>query len=96
MKHTPGPWHLTKSQDGIYHIDNTETQDGGGIAVIYDCDGNSEHNAKLIAVAPELLEAAKYAANCGERDGMPNNPGLIPAWAVRLRELIAKAAGRQP
>lgn len=51
-KHTPGPWHINKfmdDEDDSYSIDD----DTGQVAKTY-CDGN----AKLIAAAPELLEAS--------------------------------------
>ena len=54
-KHTPGPWQWTQ------HIDPTISiyKDGfGQIARLYDSSaGTGKANARLIAAAPDLLEA---------------------------------------
>lgn len=54
MKHTPGPWHL--STDGF----TTMITDANGDEVYI---GANEANARLIAAAPELLEALQDIAN---------------------------------
>ncbi len=74
QKHTPGHW--------VYHIlDNqlpvvfTDDEDGITICQLYDENTrmgenaeNNEANAKLIAAAPELLEALKDVLNHLEWD----------------------------
>lgn len=63
MKHTPGPWRM--GQEGnlrVYGPDNTSS--AGLIAETFN-----RENARLIAAAPELLEACKAAlAEAEERD----------------------------
>lgn len=65
MKHTPGPWKVT---DNNYTL-GVETEDGK-YSVCDVCLSNGETrndaeedkaNARLIASAPELLEALKWA-----------------------------------
>ena len=55
---------------------------------IYDCD------AKLLAAAPELLAALKYAV---EKYGAPGGPWNVPSdpggWISRAKAAIAKAGG---
>jgi hypothetical protein len=90
MKHTPGPWELGYSDLGSQIISSAD----GYVAVVHYWSRPEQEmkaNARLIAVAPELLEALEaleLAANtvngCYTR-----NPGN---FAVALREMIEKAA----
>lgn len=98
-KHTPGPWHVdTEDQDADIHsgfgmvaktMGHGNAQDGEGTA-----------NARLIAAAPELLEAAMEMAMLLEnalRIGVINE-NLIIAESIRSvlpihRAAIAKATG---
>ena len=64
MKHTPGPWQIKKweeenSADGFVTV-ITDSR-GHGIVTFNQRGENSkvEANARLIAMAPELLEAAR-------------------------------------
>lgn len=54
-QHTPEPWHISKRRDGrdmlVYGSDDFE------IARV--CYPNRDANARLIAAAPELLEALR-------------------------------------
>ena len=56
-KHTPGPWEIEPDPDNPGH---NFVRPAVAVAV-HDCD------AKLIAAAPELLEAAKVAARALDR-----------------------------
>ncbi len=56
--HTPGPWRLKHGQ-GYELVLCTDEQEK--IAVITDRHANYDANARLIAAAPELLEALKIA-----------------------------------
>ena len=56
MSHTPGPWIVNK--DWIGEI---KGPDGALIAGVCRTGEEQDSNARLIAVAPELLEAAKAA-----------------------------------
>jgi len=61
-KHTQGNWSASKySQDwGVY----SETGDGRDIALVREYQPEeAEANAKLIAAAPELLEALEETTN---------------------------------
>lgn len=90
--HTPGPWRA---------ISLNVWDDNGGERKICNCDvgplhgyAEDEANARLIAAAPELLEALQQAekrlAKYHERD--PLNAGLdnTLGW---VRAAIAKAQG---
>jgi hypothetical protein len=87
MKHTPGPWILDL---GVYSnvvlIDSNATN--GAVGEIVDCRNRAD--ARLIAAAPDLLEALKVARHMIVEDGTPIG------WSVsRLDEVIAKATGEQ-
>lgn len=86
-KHTPGPWDYFTRQD-IY---------GENISIIQSVEGYriaeeivEEADARLIATAPELLEACKIALEAVE------NPAN---WNIKARialtTVIAKAEGRK-
>ena len=62
-KHTPGPWEIINhpaETDGPYVQGPTGTNDAHIVARIYGPDAKA--NARLIAAAPELLEACEYVA----------------------------------
>lgn len=97
MKHTPGPWESTT--DGIEL--SITAKNGNLLATLAKGD---EANARLIAAAPELLEALK-SMNCmggDERGGYcicPRNDGSAPkekhsTTCNDAREAIAKAEGK--
>ena len=77
-KHTPAPWDYV--DDFVF-----SAVTGEGIAdVDYDNDSKINHaNAKLIAAAPELLEALIAVENC---DG-----DIDVALALKIHLAIAKA-----
>ena len=65
FKGTPGPWVYRESDRVIGVIDRSDTQSYGMVTAIayidiYDTDCYND-NARLIAAAPELLEAALFA-----------------------------------
>ena len=88
-KHTPGPWKVSSSGNDI------ENAYGAGVCALY-ADESSEANARLIAAAPELLEALErlVAANAdlNERTGNGLPHPTHPAITISL-DAIAKAEG---
>ena len=58
FKGTKGEWTAFKPEEsnGYVYIDSDKTQQGG-VATCYNTLGNAIEDAKLIAAAPELLEA---------------------------------------
>ncbi len=54
-KHTPGPWKTTHSEVNGYRVSDST---GWGVAVVLK-DTNDEANARLIAAAPDMLEALR-------------------------------------
>lgn len=104
MKHTPGPWRIgTAPPNGEQTIGTIR---GMMVAVATTGVGMEEEtlaNARLIAAAPELLEALKLAANALDKMGdMPDSDVSPHAWfsldceniVENSKSLIAKATGQ--
>ena len=101
-KHTAGHWEVNESNrcvfsiiGGVYHSICRVSA-----PTKYADDGTSEANARLIAAAPELLEALKHAENALadyvptiEKTGAALNYGH---HVIKMaRAAIAKATGEQ-
>lgn len=78
-KHTKGPWKFSGRQ---MHEDFYLVEEENGMWNIARVEG--EANARLIAAAPDLLEAAEFALNFLTVDKMAYN---------KLKEAINKAKG---
>ena len=93
-KHTPGPWTVNYETD----INGMENDPENGCAGLVDVahvymrtvPGRHEANARLIAAAPELLEALQEAV-----DRQAYREGSGPNWWENARAAIAKATGEQ-
>jgi len=102
-KHTPGPW-TVQDMSKASHPRNKKwlgwwrirTAEGDLLA---DCravglritDAEIVSNARLIAAAPELLDAATEALHALEQ----HQPAIHPAIRRHLEAAIAKAEGRE-
>lgn len=94
-KHTPAPW-VVGEKNRIKGADTTTVCDVSGWANKTPFDGKStirgqgerDANARLIAAAPELLEALKDLINCSL--DLTAERRQIERYA---REVIAKATG---
>lgn len=82
--HTPGPW---RAEPGDYPDDNYVTSDGGTIV-----DHVSDADARLIAAAPDLLDALMAVVKA---DVFPRPSLSSPLWdALDLAHAaVAKARG---
>lgn len=101
MSHTPGPWHIGSGNaedwyEGNLTIlcksDKPNRLTGSPYRVLAKLNQyySSPDNARLIAAAPELLEACIYAADVLEGEGGVDLDETIN----KLRAAIAKAEGR--
>ena len=93
MAHTPGPWGYDGTEVHAEHLVicnayRSRTDDEGN----WMPNEEVEANARLIAAAPELLEAARLAnqelIDLGQ--GSSASPALRALWSA-----IAKAEGRE-
>ena len=92
MKHTKGPWVVERStiydSEVVYINTNTGTWKQGEICVLYGNLDTNLANARLIAAAPDLLEALTALVDrCYMNDRFPDLTG--PA-----EEAIQKARGQ--
>lgn len=93
-EHTPGPW--SYGQDGIdcWTLFFDDSGDGCGDGEVYisdAADDNSEANARLIAAAPDMLQALEnIEANLTGRDCFPNR---VEQSLRAAKSAIAKARG---
>lgn len=113
--HTPGPWVNEEpawgdidGPDGVCIALVIDQADKGKHAILLGNGGafgppikQAKANARLIASAPELLEAGRAILNYAAMDEWLDKPGGdAEAWGVRkgdlrkLRAAIAKATGK--
>lgn len=89
-KHTPGPW-VARPDPNACLPDDWCVGIGDSLANIDKVAVCSERDARLIAAAPELLEACQaLIAYCDKNPPMGDS-----LWSVRqIRAAIAKAEGQ--
>lgn len=113
-KHRPGPWHYEQKLNGggmpipySWEVSaSVEPPPGNGIdeAFVWIADTSTEANARLIAAAPELLEALTALLDSGQRTnaafyGAGTRKALAAAFdgqkalLQQARAAIAKATG---
>ena len=82
QQHTPGPWYWSRDtmED---RCDITLHSEATGYSILYCCEKPREPNARLIAAAPDLLEALQEFLR---------NPGGDYTEDI-ARAAIAKATG---
>jgi hypothetical protein len=92
FKGAPGPWYL--DGEGVRAL----VRDASGVivAVRHRMPGHkNETNMRLIAAAPELLEACQALMDATDEDGMTNS--MLLGCAIEMAgNAIAKATGEQP
>jgi len=93
--HTPGPW-VAKKATVRGEVNEWYVTEGEGVAVIASCVTDiagepSEANARLIAAAPELLEALEGL--CGLAELRPGHLQDYKAAVAAARNAITKAKG---
>lgn len=88
IKHTPAPW-VTEQPEGKGYV-WVSSSDGsrGNLATVWCADGNAMANARLMAAAPDLLEALKDSL-----DLITTISPLEGDTVKKARAAIAKATG---
>lgn len=90
--HTPGPWRVTSPQadPNAYDIESAS-----GTKITRGYWGTSAcADARLIAAAPEMLEALCAALREEEKCAMGRGEVPLAPWVGLARAAIAKAEGR--
>ena len=95
MSHTPGPWRWKLEEFGSYRLiakDGTKVADDGSADGEYGgwMNDPKEPNARLIAAAPDLLEALELAH--AMLSGANMNVNVVEK---KVRAAIAKARGEK-
>lgn len=85
-KHTPGPWSCDHGDTPTVYPDNDK--DYGIIADVYG--DQAQANARLIAAAPELLEALKEMLTGLEEVNIPNDGHSVISTSYTM-DIILKA-----
>jgi len=101
-KHTPGPWKVAnKTYPFVYAIDPVCDVNRFDLLINGGCTSSGRTkpeelmaNARLIAAAPDLLEACKVKLLALE--GKEYDPGAFDIAAELCRKAIAKAEGTKP
>lgn len=88
QKHTPGPWDYRKLPSGAYIVFHTYDKPTAGF--IYQ-----EPNARLIAAAPDLLEALDCLTAVIGLTPIKGNLEALQEAYEQARAAIAKAQGEQ-
>ena len=90
--HTPGPWRAVRNEVHVGNKRICANVSAGESLSLKESMDRAHANARLIAAAPELLEAAKYAIS-RDADSYSFTKLGIDAEEVLLAA-IAKAEGR--
>ena len=100
--HTPAPWQIewntAQGGEGHYIKDSNDMGEISRIAAVLfhdDTDGETRANARLIAAAPQLLEALQTTAANLRSWKAANGGGIktFDSWLEVVEEAIAKAKG---
>ena len=91
QQHTPGPWVQPMQANGANVRHPHIISDGGEIAITtwQGSEQKTNANARLIASAPDLLEALEEIVSAADGDGWSQ----IDADLRKARAAIAKATG---
>jgi len=92
-KHTPGPWKLAW-EDGKHGVVASSIPEPNVVALVGNRDDGRNDirkaNARLMAAAPDLLEACEVAERILTEYGIPDER------RTEIQSAIAKATGEQP
>jgi hypothetical protein len=92
QKHTPGPWCVKRDKTGLPYIGVvSDPSDYPGTVATVD-GGYPEGDARLIAAAPDMLDALKRIADGQWDDTIAETTGTLAMREI-AREAIRKATG---
>ena len=96
VQHTPGPWHTRKPEESNGYV-WINPIDGccGEIATAWPVktDAEAEANARLIAAAPDLLDALQALYALPEYDGTKVTSTHRISVKEKVRAALSKATG---
>lgn len=92
---TKGHWYYQEESDAYTHI--VRPNDNPGRIIAHggqDTSGITESNLRLIAAAPNLLEACQTVVDGYETDGMENMQARDEVFYKSCKEAITKALNK--
>lgn len=93
-KHTPGPWKVAHGMRGLQNLKVHGVENNEGLGIVNCGTGkDGEANARLIAAAPDMLEALKLIVKMGN-DSSPEGIAVINRGYEMAAAAIAKVEGR--
>ena len=84
-KHNSGPWKITHTALNGYRVSDST---GWGVAVVLK-DTNDEANARLIAAAPQMLEALEKIAEIGRQKGDARPQDAVSCFVIAETAIVA-------
>jgi hypothetical protein len=97
-EHTPGPWSYGQVGDDCFTLFFDDSGDGCGDGEVYisdAADDNSEANARLIAAAPDMLEALEGLLKNAPRPKSIRKDFSYTLYLEAAKTAIAKARGTE-
>lgn len=91
--YTKGPWTLVEGKHGNWEIMSADGKAFMGETSYYPWQSDNIEDARLIAAAPELLEALELAEELYKVGIMNAEDGLLEAVVAKRRAAIKKAKG---
>lgn len=88
LKHTPGPWFIQYETTARFHIGPSDNYHLISANKGVCSEARAEANAKLIAAAPDLLEALQAMVQDARQPWQFSNPAKV---LEKARAAIAKA-----
>ena len=95
---TKGPWEIVPDPDSVWYYVHIVDGEGGDVAAVYRRSEPAEGpaNARLMAAAPDLLEALQTIVNGWDRSPQSAGAGLEATFydgIEQAKAAIARATG---
>ncbi len=86
-QYTPGPWRVGGVEDLRHGRGRQIAADDAKICVVYGVrDSDVKANARLIAAAPEMLEALKMVLQHGRIDDSENRMAMVASAITKAEQ----------